>query len=83
MNETIDDFAHDGDTIVALAARTTQKLKEAHDAGKLSDDEFDELVRDTLILGRVQESMISLDRKEYILVAFKRITSLLGLSRLL
>ena len=78
-NINIDDRS---DPIIRTAVKQINELTALRDTGELTQSEYEELCRNTLQLDEIQQSMVSLDRKQTIADTFQQIFTIIGIAKL-
>ena len=78
-NINIDDHS---DPIIRTAVKQINELTALRDTGELTQSEYEELCRNTLQLDEIQQSMVSLDRKQTIADTFQQIFTIIGIAKL-
>lgn len=77
MDELMEFIDHD-DQIVKDAALNVKMLKDMHEKGEITAEQFKELAEDILEANKVRRLSIRLERKIIILQAFTTIRNLIG-----
>lgn len=76
----IKDFLAPGyDEVVQKAAALLQQVVEQHEAGRLTDAQFQELGHDILVMSHANEGLMEMEQRQRIYSALNKLASVAGI----